>query len=108
MKPNKNHSAIMLPECAYGTAGFTDKDTLELYVTDGVIMFIKDKMTALEVANTIESLSTLASDLIVALATGCGICDNCGMKMKPIVPTATSTKTVQPSGCQTVLFVMIS
>lgn len=78
MKSKNNHSVIMLPECAYGTAGFTDKDTLELYVTDGVIVFMKDKMTALEVANTIESLSNLASDLIVTLATVCGICDNCG------------------------------
>jgi len=78
MKSKNNHLAIMLPECAYGTAGFTDKDALELYVSDGVLVFMKDKMTALEVANTIESLSTLASDLIVTLAAACGICDNCG------------------------------
>lgn len=78
MKSKKNHPTIMLPECACDTAGFTDKDPLELYVTEGVIVFLKNKMTALEVANTIESLSRLASDLTVTLAAACGICDNCG------------------------------
>ncbi|WP_166083213.1 hypothetical protein [Erysipelothrix anatis] len=78
MKSKKNHPTIMLPECACDTAGFTDKDPLELYVAEGVIVFLKNKMTALEVANTIESLSSLASDLTVTLAAACGICDNCG------------------------------
>lgn len=77
MKSKKN-PAIMLPECAFDTAGFTEKDALDLYVTEGVIVFLKNKMTALEVANTIEHLSRLASDLTVTLATACGVCDNCG------------------------------
>ena len=69
---------IGLPADACEMSGFTDKDTLELHAADGVLIFMKDKMTALEVAAAIQSLSTIASDLTVTLATACGLCDNCG------------------------------
>lgn len=67
-----------LPADACEMSGFTDKDTLELHAAKGALVFMKDKMTALEVAKTIQSLSTLASDLTVVLAKACGLCDNCG------------------------------
>ena len=69
---------IGLPADACERSGFTDKDTLELHAGPSVLVFMKDKMTALEVANAIQSLSALAADLTVVLASACGLCDNCG------------------------------
>ena len=69
---------IGLPADACERSGFTDKDTLELHAGQNALVFMKDKMTALEVANAIQSLSALASDLTVVLASACGLCDNCG------------------------------
>lgn len=69
---------IGLPADACQMSGFTDRDTLELHAAEGVLIFMKDKMTALEVAKAIQSLSTLASSLTVTLAAACGLCDNCG------------------------------
>lgn len=69
---------IGLPADACERSGFTDKDTLELHAGPGALVFMKDKMTALEVANAIQSLSALAADLTVVLASACGLCDNCG------------------------------
>ncbi|MGI6028693.1 MAG: hypothetical protein ACOX81_04730 [Candidatus Heteroscillospira sp.] len=69
---------IGLPADACERSGFTDKDTLELHAGQNALVFMKDKMTALEVANAIQSLSAIASDLTVVLASACGLCDNCG------------------------------
>jgi len=68
---------IGLPADACERSGFTDKDTLELHAEPSALVFIKDKMTALEVADAIQSLSALAADLTVVLATACGLCNNC-------------------------------
>jgi hypothetical protein len=68
---------IGLPADACERSGFTEKDTLELHAGQNALVFLKDKMTALEVANAIQSLSSLASDLTVVLAAACGLCDNC-------------------------------
>lgn len=78
MKNNQKSPQIVLPADACELSGFTDKDALELHASEGVLVLLKDRMTALEVARTIESLSSLASDLIVILAAACGVCDNCG------------------------------
>ena len=80
MKNNQQMPQIGLPADACELSGFTGKDTLELHAADGVLIFMKDKMTVLEVAAAIQSLSTIASDLTVTLAGACGLCDNCGDK----------------------------
>lgn len=78
MKNNQIMPQISIPADACKLSGFTDKDALELYAAKGILMFLKEQMTALEVANAIESLSAIASDLTVLLASACGICNNCG------------------------------
>ena len=78
MKNNQKLPEIALPADVCGLSGFTDEDTLELHVTEGALVFLKDSMTALEMAKAIESLNGLATELIVTLASACGICDNCG------------------------------
>lgn len=59
---------IGLPTDACRMSDFTDKDTLELHAAEGALVFMKDKMTALEVARAIQSLSIIASSLTVTLA----------------------------------------
>lgn len=78
MKNNQTMPQISIPADTCKLSGFTDKDALELYAAKGVLVFLKEQMKALEVANAIESLSALASDLTVLLASACGICNNCG------------------------------
>lgn len=87
MKSKKNSHTVILPDYACEKAGFTEEDTLELYITNGILVLFKDNMTAMEMVNTIDSLSSLASDLIVELAAACGICDNCcGDKSETDIP----------------------
>ena len=69
---------IGLPADACEQSGFTDKDTLELHTGPNALVFLKDKMTVLEVINAIQSLSALAADLTVVIASACGLCSNCG------------------------------
>lgn len=69
---------IGLPADACEQSGFIDKDTLELHTGPNALVFLKDKMTVLEVINAIQSLSALAADLTVVLASACGLCSNCG------------------------------
>jgi antitoxin component of MazEF toxin-antitoxin module len=77
MQNNQKLREIALPADVCGPSGFTDEDTLELHVAEGALVFLKDRMTALEVAKAIESLNGLATELIVTLASACGVCDNC-------------------------------
>lgn len=78
MKNNQKMPKIGIPADACELSGFTNKDALELHAAKDVLVFLKNRMTALEVANAIQSLSTIASDLTVILAAACGLCDNCG------------------------------
>ncbi|TCK89050.1 hypothetical protein EDC19_2464 [Natranaerovirga hydrolytica] len=78
MKNNQTMPQISFSADACKLSGFTAKDALELYAAKGVLVFLKEQMTALEVANAIESLSAIASNLTVLLASACGICNNCG------------------------------
>lgn len=77
MKSKKNDLGIIFPACVCERAGFTDDAVLELHVTEGVFVFLKDKMTVLEVVAAIEGLNTLASELMVTLAAACGVCNHC-------------------------------
>lgn len=78
MKNNQILSKIGIPTDVCELSGFTDKDALELHAAKDVLVFLKNRMTALEVANAIQSLSTIASDLTVILAAACGLCNHCG------------------------------
>lgn len=78
MKGNKNIFNIGFPAQACEKSCLSGKDTLELYADKGVFIFIKNKMTALELANTMNSLSSFAADLGLILANACGVCNNCG------------------------------
>lgn len=77
MKNNNNLPQLGLPAEACEACGFQGEDTLELHAGDSALVILRDKMTVLEVAYAIETLSALASELTVALAKAGGICNNC-------------------------------
>ena len=78
MKGNENIFNIGFPAQDCEKSCLSGKDTLELYADKGVFIFIKNKMTALELANTMNSLSSFAADLGLILAKACGVCNNRG------------------------------
>ena len=80
MKNKKNQSDLTLPEGTCEVCGFTSKDSLELHSSEGILIILKDRMTAIELVRIIETLSEAASELTVTLARACGICNKCGDK----------------------------
>ena len=79
MKKNqKNPEFLSLPEEICVDCGFEKNDTLKLHGGQGTIVITKNKMTVLELAAVINTLSSLASDLTAHLAKAAGICDYCG------------------------------
>lgn len=78
MKNNKTQPEIMLPERACELCGFGGGDTLELHAGEDILVIFKDQMTAIELVHVISMLSEIATDLTVALAKACGLCNNCG------------------------------
>lgn len=78
MKNKKNHHPIMLPKCAFELCSFTGEETLEFHAAEDVLVILKNKMTAMELIHAIDVISEIASELTVALAKACGVCDNCG------------------------------
>ena len=46
-------------------------------VTDGAVLLLKQKMTAMELINVSQFLREIASELITNLAMACGPCDPC-------------------------------
>ena len=74
---NQNNPQLGIPAQACEACGFSEKDMLELHGSEGALVITKSRMTALELANAIDTISYIASELTVALA-ACGLCDNCG------------------------------
>lgn len=101
MKNKNNLPRIGLPSQAYEACGFSGGDTLELHVGDSALVIIRDRMTALEAACAVETLSAIASNLTVELAKAGGICNNCGKENpKPCSDCNDSAVSAQPNGCK--------
>lgn len=82
MKKNQNkemQEKDILDEILEGTS-LADAEEMDITVSDSVCVIHKGKMTVLELAEVIDTLSNLASDLTVVLAQACGFCDNCGQE----------------------------
>jgi len=80
MKKNQNEKTAekdILDEMLEGTS-LADAEVMDVITGDDVCVILSGKMTVLELAKVIDTLSTLASDLTVILAQACGFCNNCG------------------------------
>lgn len=80
MKKNQNEKTAemdILDEMLEGTS-LADAEVMDVITGDDGCVILSGKMTVLELAEVIDTLSTLASDLTVILSQACGFCDNCG------------------------------
>ena len=69
---------IAVPNPAKKLAGLDADTKLELHALNGTVVIAKAEMTAMDIINTFQSLSGLATDLISVLGAACGECDECG------------------------------
>lgn len=101
MKNQNKHPLLGIPAQACEACGFSETDMMELHGSEGALVVIKSKMTALELANAINTISLIASELTVALATACGRCDNCGDEnLKTCADCSGSAACAQLNGCK--------
>lgn len=101
MKNQNKHPQFGIPAQACEACGFSEKDMLELHGSEGALVITKSRMTALELANAIDTISYIASELTVALAAACGLCDNCGEENPKTCADCTgSTACAQLNGCK--------
>jgi len=75
----KNTAArgLLIPLPALKLCGFQEGDTVELNTTEGVLVVMKGRMTAMELLTTVERLRSVAGDLLDHLADVCGPCEDC-------------------------------
>lgn len=101
MKNQNKHPQLGIPAQACDACGFSETDMLELHGSEGALVITKSRMTALELANAIDTISYIASELTVALAAACGLCDNCGEENPKTCADCTgSTACAQLNGCK--------
>lgn len=101
MKNQNNYPRLGIPAEACNACGFSETDMLELHGSDGALVAVKSRMTALELVNAIDTISHIASELTVALAGACGFCDNCGDENPKTCAGCTgSTACAQLNGCK--------
>lgn len=66
-----------IPRSALSLSGFEPGQEAQLHTPPGAVVLLKKRMTAMEVLTAVESLSTIASDLLTELLNSCGPCDEC-------------------------------
>ena len=67
-----------VPQSALKLCGFEENVTLDLHTLSGAAVMIRQRMTAAELVETVESLVNISTGLINHLIQSCGNCDGCG------------------------------
>lgn len=76
-KKNPTHKGTLIPKSALTLAGLAGREELEMHTPRGAVVLIRKQMTAAELAETIDSLGGLVSQLIDHLLEVCGACEDC-------------------------------
>ena len=69
---------IIVPNTAVKLSSLGAETELELNALKGAIVVTKSKMTAMDVINTIWSLSGIVAEMIAVISSNCDSCDECG------------------------------
>lgn len=69
-----------LPHSALELCGLGADKEVDLHTTPNALVVLKKRMTAMELVRTIDSLTTLAAELVDHLAGACGPCQPCAEK----------------------------
>lgn len=81
MKENQKketNPVLALPKEVSTACGFDESDTLAFHAGTAALILMREKMTAIQVANCIETLEKISLKLSIALAKSAGICNGCG------------------------------
>ena len=76
-KKHPTCKGTLIPSSALTLAGLAGREELEMHTPQGAVILIRKQMTAAEMAETIDSLGVMASQLISHLLEVCGTCDGC-------------------------------
>lgn len=68
---------VMIPKAAITVSKLDGTEKLELHALDNAAVLLKDRMSAMEVINAIDSLDELSSQLLEALVESCDQCVCC-------------------------------
>ena len=72
-----SNEGIKIPQVAVQIAKMEVGSNTDLCVSEGTMILLKRKMTAMDLIKTSQYLHEVASELIVHLATACGTCGDC-------------------------------
>ena len=68
----------LIPRSALRLSQFGEKEEIELHTLPNALVVLKKRMTAAQLAQTVDSLTQLSTQLIAYLSEVCGKCDKCG------------------------------
>ena len=96
-----NEKGIHIPASALAAGGFADSNRLQLHVTNSLLAVVKGEMTAMDILNTIDSLSNVMKVLAERLHNVCGSCeecDDCSWNPEAQVPIQVPTDALRTAG----------
>lgn len=70
-------NGVFIPRSALNLCEFKENEDLELHTLPGAVVVARDRMTAAEIVQTVEALTTISTYLINHLVRSCGPCDAC-------------------------------
>lgn len=79
-------NGALVPRSALQLADLGEQGDLEMHTLPGAVILTRKRMTAAELAQTIEALAELSSQLITCLTGACGTCADCPEEQCPFDP----------------------
>lgn len=74
-----NVKGAFVPRSALNLCDFKENEALDLHTLPGAALIIRKHMTAAELVETVDALTTVSTHLINHLIQSCGNCDGCGV-----------------------------
>lgn len=72
----KKQNDLIIPAQALGLARFLSGDPLHIHIGENTLAVLPESMTAMEAVNAVHALSGLTAELIEAVQTACGGCED--------------------------------
>jgi len=76
-------NGALVPRSALQLADLGEQGNLGMHTLPGAVILTRKRMTAAELAQTVEALAELSSQLIACLADACGTCADCPEEQCP-------------------------
>lgn len=76
-KKKADSNGFLIPRSALNFCEFKENEDLEFHTPPGAAVVTRDRMTAAEIVQTVEALTSVSAYLINHLIRSCGPCDEC-------------------------------